>query len=158
MCALPYPATPPPRRSIGQPNPAPHNDSWADHRELGALPRPIGACTLSKSLGPIMCILNGFLQEAPGKISLTSDVWTDPFLRPFMALTAHWIARDHTRELKLTCALIAFYPLPGSHTGENMAAEVMYLLRRAGIVAKVRNLYFLISVGNIYTDRCLYVG
>ncbi|KAG2738986.1 hypothetical protein P692DRAFT_201688711, partial [Suillus brevipes Sb2] len=32
------------------------------------------------------------LAGALGKVSFTSDLWSNSKLRPFMAITAHWIA------------------------------------------------------------------
>ncbi|KAE9402646.1 hypothetical protein BT96DRAFT_784491, partial [Gymnopus androsaceus JB14] len=31
------------------------------------------------------------LKDVIGLISFTSDLWTDPNMTPFMAVTAHWI-------------------------------------------------------------------
>ncbi|KAJ7595849.1 hypothetical protein C8J56DRAFT_775322, partial [Mycena floridula] len=46
----------------------------------------------------LMEIWNEYLDELAqemgvslGKISFTMDLWTDPNLVPFMAITAHWI-------------------------------------------------------------------
>jgi hypothetical protein len=36
-------------------------------------------------------LVNGNCQDALGKIFFTSDVWSDPNLVPYMAVTAHWI-------------------------------------------------------------------
>ncbi|KAG2337292.1 hypothetical protein BDR05DRAFT_835904, partial [Suillus weaverae] len=33
------------------------------------------------------------LAAAQGKVSFTSDLWSDSNLCPFMALTAHWITK-----------------------------------------------------------------
>ncbi|KAG2063795.1 hypothetical protein BDR04DRAFT_953576, partial [Suillus decipiens] len=33
------------------------------------------------------------LTAAQGKVSFTSDLWSDSNLCPFMAVTAHWIAK-----------------------------------------------------------------
>ncbi|KAG2352359.1 hypothetical protein BDR07DRAFT_1188577, partial [Suillus spraguei] len=54
-------------------------------------------------------VLKGDLARAQGKISFTSDLWSDQKLRPFMALTAHWIAKEEqTSVLILKAALIVF--------------------------------------------------
>ncbi|KAG1789470.1 hypothetical protein EV424DRAFT_1355714 [Suillus variegatus] len=54
------------------------------------------------------------LANAQGKVCFTSDLWSDYKLRPFMALTAHWIAKaDKDSMLMLKVALIAFHYVPG---------------------------------------------
>jgi hypothetical protein len=79
-----------------------------------------------------------FLQAAQGKVSFTSDLWSDSNLRPFMALTAHWIAKaDHSSALVLKAALVGFHHVPGSHTGEMLASVILHLLDRAGVTEKV---------------------
>lgn len=79
-----------------------------------------------------------YLQAAQGKVSFTSDLWSDSNLRPFMALTAHWIAKaDHISALVLKVALIGFHHVPGSHTGELLALVILHLLDRAGVTEKV---------------------
>ncbi|KAG2740808.1 hypothetical protein P692DRAFT_201665167, partial [Suillus brevipes Sb2] len=55
-------------------------------------------------------ILKRDLAKAEGKISFTSDLWSDPKLRPFLALTAHWLARETANSsLVLKGTLIAFH-------------------------------------------------
>ncbi|TFK17490.1 hypothetical protein FA15DRAFT_553137, partial [Coprinopsis marcescibilis] len=34
--------------------------------------------------------LQSELKKAVGKVSFTTDIWTDPNLASFMAVTAHW--------------------------------------------------------------------
>ena len=57
------------------------------------------------------------------------DMWSDPNLSPFMAVTAHWIETtpvetpqglQHT--LKLRADLIGFQRVPGHHTVRNQEA------------------------------------
>lgn len=73
-----------------------------------------------------------------GRISLTADIWSDPNMQPFLACTAHWIAKSEgSSALQLKAALIAFHHLPGSHTGANIATALLALLDRAGITNKV---------------------
>jgi hypothetical protein len=85
---------------------------------------------------------SGFcIQMALGQISFTMDIWSDPLLQSYLALTAHWIAEvPGTSALQLKTALIAFHRLCGSHSGRLLAKTVMRLLDRAGITAKVRQL------------------
>ncbi|KAG2336774.1 hypothetical protein BDR05DRAFT_831755, partial [Suillus weaverae] len=39
-------------------------------------------------------VLKSDLLKAQGKVSFTSDPWSDSNLCPFMAITAHWIAKE----------------------------------------------------------------
>jgi hypothetical protein len=59
-------------------------------------------------------------------------------LRPFFAITAHWLARrTHGTGLDLRIALIAFHRVDAQHTGKVLAAEAMRLLERAGVTSRV---------------------
>lgn len=79
-----------------------------------------------------------------GKISYTGDIWSDPNLTPFMAITAHWI-EGITREtlsgtkleLRLRSDLIGFQILPGWHDGEHIAQAFLHVTDRLGITEKV---------------------
>ncbi|KAG2351062.1 hypothetical protein BDR07DRAFT_1321681 [Suillus spraguei] len=59
-----------------------------------------------------------------------------------VTITAHWIAKINTAgALKLSASLIAFYHVPGNHTGEALGATILKLLDCAGVTSKVS--YFL---------------
>jgi hypothetical protein len=47
-------------------------------------------------------------QTALGRISFTSDCWSDPNLTSFLALTAHFMVRDSNGQLILRNHLLAF--------------------------------------------------
>jgi hypothetical protein len=71
-------------------------------------------------------------------------LWSDPNLSPFMAVTAHWIETTTIQTadgpqyiLKLRADLIAFYHVPGRHTGEHLAEAFLQVLDRIGITSKV---------------------
>ena len=86
-----------------------------------------------------------FRQNALGKISLTTDLWSDPNLSPFMAVTAHWIKATIVKQtpeglqysLHLRAELIGFHRVPGQHTGEHLAQAFLYILDRLLITSKV---------------------
>ncbi|PPQ97649.1 hypothetical protein CVT26_002438 [Gymnopilus dilepis] len=68
--------------------------------------------------------LQAEMGAALGKISFTADVWSDPNLVPYMAVTGHWIQVKtiHLSEgplhiLSLRSELIAFHHLEGRHSG-----------------------------------------
>ena len=92
-------------------------------------------------------------QASMGQISITADVWSNQNLQPFLAMTAHWIAKvEGTTALQLKTALIAFHRLHGRHDGKTLAETVMKLLDRAQITVKVRLLYgaaILIHISNV---------
>src|SRR5271163_3565835 len=60
------------------------------------------------------------LEKSVGKISFTTDAWSDPNQTSFMAVTAHWIeaVEEKTpsgskKKLQLRADLIGFHKLPG---------------------------------------------
>jgi hypothetical protein len=76
------------------------------------------------------------------------DMWSDPNLSPFMAVTAHWIESktEDTPEgpkLKLTLRadLIGFQRVPGRHDGEHLAHAFLHVLDRLNIAKKVAFIY-----------------
>jgi hypothetical protein len=77
-------------------------------------------------------------QASKGQVSITADVWSDQNLRPFLAMTAHWVAKvEGGTGLQLKTALIAFHRLEGRHDGKTLAEVVLQLLDRAQITVKV---------------------
>lgn len=72
------------------------------------------------------------------------DLWTDPNLVPYMAVTAHWIqARLEVSQsgsyysLAMRADLIGFQRIPGHHTGEHLADSFIEIIDRLGIQEKV---------------------
>lgn len=83
-------------------------------------------------------MLTLYIQHAVGRVSFTSDIWSDKNRRSYLAITAHWIAKlEGTSSLQLKAALIAFHRLLGSHDGASLAKVVLHLLDRAGVTVKV---------------------
>jgi hypothetical protein len=79
------------------------------------------------------------VQAAKGQISFTMDIWSDQNLRPYLAITAHWIAElEGMTALQLRMALISFHHLHSQHDGRSLAKVVLQLLDRTGITVKVR--------------------
>ncbi|QRW13009.1 AC9 transposase [Ceratobasidium sp. AG-Ba] len=73
------------------------------------------------------------MKNARGRVSLTSDLWSDSNLRSFMAVTAHYInecgdLKDH---------LISFRKIEGRHTGENVANALFSVLQESSIAKQV---------------------
>jgi hypothetical protein len=66
------------------------------------------------------------------------DLWSNSNLRPFLALTAHWLGRDAPGSpLRLKTALFAFHNVMGKHDGKNLADISVHLMDRAGMTANV---------------------
>ncbi|KAG2350045.1 hypothetical protein BDR05DRAFT_832935, partial [Suillus weaverae] len=54
-------------------------------------------------------VLKQDLAISEGKVSFTTDLWSDDNRHPFLALTAHWIAQqERTSQLVLKATLLAF--------------------------------------------------
>ena len=78
--------------------------------------------------------LRSTLQEVPGKIAISLDMWTTKtsFI-PYLGVLAHWISQNWTRE----CVLLTFKYHPESHTGMSMADYVMKAMEKYGVTSKV---------------------
>jgi len=79
-----------------------------------------------------------------GKISFTTDMWSDPNLTPYMAVTAHWIKAEtrktpkgRRRKYTLQADLIGFHPIPGRHNGDHLAHTFLHIIDRLKIAEKV---------------------
>ena len=77
------------------------------------------------------------LQVALGQVSFTSDIWSDPVLTPFMALTAHFCARNEAGRLEIAERLLAFRLVEGSHDGENLGQMMYDIVKETGAIHKV---------------------
>jgi hypothetical protein len=75
------------------------------------------------------------LQAAIGKISFTADIWSSKGLHPYLAITAHWLAKQDD-QIALRQALLAFRRLRGAHRGNRLARIVFNILKSAGLLAK----------------------
>jgi hypothetical protein len=75
-------------------------------------------------------------QSTLGRISFTSDCWSDPNLVSFLALTMHFIVCENGH-LVLHNRLLAFRIVEGSHTRENLARIIFTILKDAGLLGKV---------------------
>lgn len=78
-----------------------------------------------------------YQQSSLGRISFTSDIWSDPNLASYMGISVHFCAKDISDRLALLSRLLAFRVVPGSHCGANMARIFFDILEKAGILRKV---------------------
>lgn len=76
-------------------------------------------------------------QHAEGRVSFTSDLWSNLKMTSFMAITAHFVARDERSNLIIRSRLIAFRMVSGSHTGVNLASIFFDILKEYGLLHKV---------------------
>ena len=88
-------------------------------------------------------------QNSVGKISFTMDIWTDTNLKPFMAVTAHWIKatteatpNGPQKVLKLRVDLVGFHHIPGRHDGKHLAHAFIFITDRLDITDKVINQFY----------------
>jgi hypothetical protein len=77
-----------------------------------------------------------FLQNSAGRISLTTDIWSNKQMRSYLAVTAHWLSINNTK-LTLRAALIGFHHMKGKHSGPSIARAIFSVVERAGITDKV---------------------
>jgi hypothetical protein len=64
-------------------------------------------------------------------------MWSDPDLKPYMAITGHWIELGTSNKLTLRAALLAFFYVPGNHNGENLAQAFDFTIGPMKIENKV---------------------
>jgi len=73
-------------------------------------------------------------------------MWSDPDLKPYMAVTAHWLElvqlKNGQKELTLRADLIGFVHVPGGHSGERLAQVFYFIVKRIGLVKKVISSFF----------------
>jgi hypothetical protein len=76
-------------------------------------------------------------QNALGRISLTTDMWSNPNLDGFKAVTAHFMERNSDGEIVEAACMIAFRFVEGDHTGEHLGHIFFEILKENGILFKV---------------------
>lgn len=81
------------------------------------------------------------LQNALGRIALTSDLWSRQNLESYMAMTAHFCAKSQkTGNLIIRSHLVAFRHVSGSHTGANIGQTFVRVLKEIGCLKNVCSL------------------
>jgi hypothetical protein len=79
-----------------------------------------------------------------GKISFTMDIWSDPDLKAYMAVTAHWMecqSLQTSQKISLRADLIGFVNVLSNHTGEHLAEVFLLIIDCLNIANKVRFLF-----------------
>ena len=87
-----------------------------------------------------------FLQETPGKLSFTMDIWTSPSVKAFLAITTHYIDKNW----KLQNILVDFIQIFGSHSGENIKDAFVTGLQNLSIQNKVIFLFLFLLYFLLY--------
>ena len=67
-----------------------------------------------------------------GRVSFTSDIWSDPNLTSFMALTCHFCKRSGLGALEVANRLLAFCLVEGSHDSDNIGQSMYDIFKEAG--------------------------
>jgi hypothetical protein len=65
------------------------------------------------------------IKSALGRVSFTSDIWSDPNLTSFLAITCHFCQRNNIGVLEVANRVLAFRLVTGSHDGDNIG-QIMY--------------------------------
>jgi hypothetical protein len=85
------------------------------------------------------------IKESLGRISFTSDIWSDPNLTSFLAMTAHFCHRPHgPGSLEIAHRLLAFRVVQGSHDGDNVGQIMFDIVKEAGAHRKVIWYHFIL--------------
>jgi hypothetical protein len=79
-------------------------------------------------------------QLSLGRISLTSDLWSDPNMASYAGITAHYCAIVNGR-LVIKTRLLAFRLVSSDHSGKELAHLMFKILEDADILHKVRQFY-----------------
>jgi hypothetical protein len=91
--------------------------------------------------------VKSMLSVCPGRICLTSDLWTSLTTDGYICLTAHFISKDWV----LMKRVLNFSFMPPPHSGNALSDMVLHLLQEWGIDKKI----FTITLDNASAnDRC----
>ncbi|XP_024028942.1 zinc finger BED domain-containing protein RICESLEEPER 2-like [Morus notabilis] len=77
--------------------------------------------------------IKSILELSPGRICLTSDLWTSIVTDGYLSLTAHFIDKDWVLQKRI----LNFYFMPSPHTGIALSKKLYALLCEWGIEHKV---------------------
>ncbi|RZC67124.1 hypothetical protein C5167_010814 [Papaver somniferum] len=117
---------------------------WKDFRDICAylnddfkpISRNTGKADVVKKHKAQKEVIRNRLKLAPGRICLTSDMWTSVTTTGYIILTAHYVDQDWILQKKL----LNFCPLPPPHTGEHLSSKLFAMIEDWGIEDKVSNI------------------
>jgi hypothetical protein len=80
-----------------------------------------------------------FSENMLSRVSIPFDAWTSKAYDPYLAITAHYVdaPSDQPLEWELKRKLLGFEELQGSHTGMNVAINIIEVLDQHNIRNKV---------------------
>ncbi|XP_026428192.1 zinc finger BED domain-containing protein RICESLEEPER 2-like [Papaver somniferum] len=117
---------------------------WKEFRDICAylnedakpISRNTGKADIVKKHNAQKEVIRNILKLAPGRMCLTSDMWTSVTTTGYISLTVHFVNQNW--ELKKY--LLNFCELPPPHTGENLSAKLFAMIEDWGIEEKVSNI------------------
>ncbi|RZC76944.1 hypothetical protein C5167_001066 [Papaver somniferum] len=118
---------------------------WKEFRDICAYLSVDDAKPISRNTGKADVVkkhktrkegIRNILKLAPGRMCLTSDMWTSVTPTGYITLTVHFL--DQNWEFKKY--LLNFCELPPPHTGENLSAKLFAMIEDWGIEDKVSNI------------------
>ena len=77
--------------------------------------------------------IRNMLKSIPGRICLTSDLWTSITTEGYICLTAHYVGENW----KLKSIILNFCHMPPPHTGIALSEKIFKFLKDWGIEEKV---------------------
>ena len=79
------------------------------------------------------------MQHIDSQVSMTFDSWTSIAGDPFLSITAHYIdsLEDNPQKWELRSEQLAFTPIRGNHSGENIAKILIETIDKFGLRKKV---------------------
>ncbi|KAL6509187.1 hypothetical protein OROGR_022497 [Orobanche gracilis] len=125
--------------------------SWVEHEDnrdihaylnnqVRTICRNTTKCDILKLHKKLKFELKEVLRNVPGRICLTTDMWTSIQTLGYMCLTAHYVDSSWTLHSKV----ISFLHLESGHSGYEMYSAILRLLQEWGIENKI----FSITVDN----------
>ncbi|CAN1122345.1 Zinc finger BED domain-containing protein RICESLEEPER 2 [Linum perenne] len=114
-----------------------HEGNRDIHRYLNATVNPISRNTIKSDIliihGRMKEELKCALREIPGRICLTSDMWTSLTTRSFLCLTAHYVDKNW----KLNSKLLNFSHVQPPHTALELKTVIYRMLKEWDIDNKI---------------------
>lgn len=83
--------------------------------------------------------LQDHLQHVDSKVSMTFDSWTSLNGDPFLSITGHYIdsPQDNPHQWRLKTEQLAFSPIEGNHSGQNIGRILLEAIEAYGLADKV---------------------
>ena len=99
-------------------------------------------------------ILLLLFQNSEGRVSTTTDMWSDPNRDSYMAVTAHFMMQNEHGHLELMSHLIAFRFVEGNHSGVNLGQHFVKIIEENAFLHKVMFFWSLVKLH--LSSKCIY--